>query len=380
MAKHKRTRTTIEINGSLYDPHTGREVGGSGTPVKPASQSIDGVIGGSTIQSQPPAGSELQPLAVPAPKPSASRPAPKHAKRPVAKSQTLMRSGLQKPPGNPQPNTDKSRESLLQASLAKRAERAKQIQQNRLIQRFNPDAQPAEPSRPAVPAKRQPLEVAEPAKQYHAPKHHETPQHTFKHHAAKRTARHTGHHTAKPKPNSIKDFEKALRSATSHLEKMPKQPRKRRFKPKASKANIAMASVAAVLLMGFFAWQNVPNLQMRLAASRAGISASLPGYSPAGYSVDGGIQSEPGRVTVSFSSQANEQAFTIIEEASGWDDEALYARYVEPRDGQTYQSEGKTIYLIDNSSATWVGDGIWYRIDGSSDLTTDQLQRIANSL
>src|SRR5690606_28474246 len=101
------------------------------------------------------------------------------------------------------------------------------------------------------------------------------------------------------KTNSIADFEKAVQNAQSHLEKLPKRHNK---KLKATKLNIAFVSLAAVLLLGFFAWQNMPNLQMRLAASRANIDTHLPGYSPAGYGIAGGIKAEPGKVSVSFKS------------------------------------------------------------------------------
>ena len=359
MTKHNRIKTTIEINGKVYDPRTGRQVGGSNI-IKPtvARQSIDGVSGVSPISHKP--------AVKPAPKPAShhkvtkQRPAPKHAKRQVSKSQTLVRTGLSKPTPKHHASNNKTVESVIQNNLINRAERAKKIQKSRLVQRFNMQAEPA----PTVPKKYQPMPVAKPRKQHPQTKHLSA----------------TNQHIAKHSKNTINDFEEAVQNATSHLEKMPKKSRKSRLKPKASKANIAMASIAAVLLVGFFAWQNTPNLQMRLAASRASIPASLPGYSPAGYGIKGGIQSEPGKVTVSFQSRTDDKSFSITEQASDWNDDTLYANYVEPREGQIYESNDKKIYLIDNSNATWVENGIWYRIEGSSDLTTDQLQRIANSL
>lgn len=276
-----------------------------------------------------------------------------------------MRSGLKKPQANPDVPRTPTDEYTLRSNLAQRAEKARHIQKSRLIQRFNPQAQPE----PSVSRKHRPLEVAKP-KEHHATAPNK-PAHPHNATTTKRTAR--------PAANSIDDFEKAMHKATSHLEKMPKKSKKSRLKSKASKTNVAMASAAAVLLMGFFAWQNAPNLQMRLAASRADIPATLPGYSPAGYSA-GDIRSEPGKVTVAFSSDSGEQAFTVAEEASEWSSDALYANYVEPRDGQIYESGEKRLYLIDSTNATWVENGIWYRIEGSSDLTTDQLGRIANSL
>lgn len=364
MTKHKHQRSTIEINGKVYDTHTGREINGS-SKLPPKAKPIDGVIGRVPIQSQPMSPPQpVQPARQHADKPTETRPEPKHLKRQKTRSQTLMRSGLKKPTLNPDIQRTPADEYVLQNNLAKRAERARQIQKSRLVRRFNPQAQPE----PTISRKHQPLAVAEPKEPRQIPK-----QPAPYHHSAK------ANQAAKPAQNSIKDFEQAIHNATSHLEKMPKKSKKSRLKPKASKTNVAMASIAAVLLMGFFAWQNTPNLQMRLAASRANIPASLPGYSPAGYSA-GEISSEPGKVSVSFSSRTDERAFTITEQASEWNSDALYANYVEPRNGQIYESGEKKLYLVDGSNATWVENGIWYRIEGSSDLTTDQLGRIANSL
>jgi hypothetical protein len=366
MTKHKHQKSTIEINGKIYDPHTGREVGPAG-PIKPASaaKSIDGVVGRVPIQNQPLPNPKPQPPSHQQPvQPVQHRPMPKHAQRQPDRSRTLVRQAVAKPAAGYQNSRPESSESAMRQDLKERAERAKQIQKSRLVQKFNPRVQP---EGGAITPKRQPLEVAKPQKQHQAGQHQ-----TARFDTAVRSA-------AKPARNSIKDFENAIENATSHLEKMPKKSRKSRLKPKANKTNIAMASIAAILLMGFFAWQNIPNLQMRLAASRADIPASLPGYSPAGYSA-GDIQSEPGKVTVSFSSRTDDSAFTVTEQASEWNTETLYANYVEPRDGQIYESGDKKLYLINNSNATWVDNGIWYRIEGSSDLTTDQLSRIANSL
>ncbi len=46
---------------------------------------------------------------------------------------------------------------------------------------------------------------------------------------------------------------------------------------------------------------------------------------------------------------------------------------------QTFQDAGKTIYIYEDSKATWVNGGVWYQINGNASLTSDQLLRIANS-
>jgi hypothetical protein len=356
MAKHKHGKTTIEINGKLYDPRTGRQVGG-GNIIRPTAprQSIDGVIGAGQTPHKPSA-----PQHHTAAHHKTTRPPAKHAKRQVAKSQTLVRKGLEKPAVKPHPTHNKTPESLLHEALLKRQARARQIQKNRLVQRFNMQAEPA----PKVTPQHKPLPVA-----------------TQRHHSSQPLPSIRQHHSKPLRQNTIQDFEEALKNATSHMEKPPKKSRKR-ILPKATKLNVTFVSLTVLLLSGFFAWQSMPNLQMRLAASRANVDARLPAYSPVGYDADSGIISEPGKVTVSFTSNIDDQYFNLSQEASGWNSEALYANYVLPRDdsNQVLSSEDKEIYLFDDSTATWVDNGIWYRIEGTADLTTEQLQRIANSL
>lgn len=383
MTKHKHVKTTIDINGRTYDAHTGREVSASGgvsAPIDSAhgkpKQSIDGFFGGSPGVHKPRAKPAHHSQAEPA-KPAShsrktiSRKKAKHAKRQITRSRTLIRSTVSKPSGQ------SSVESALHDDLAKRSERAKQIQKSRLVQHFNLSAfavsaansadeedQPEEkPSSAQTPDE---VSTSKTASQSHhrAPHHHSTAKPAL-------AASHSRH-------SSIKDFERAVHDATSHLEKLPAKPRKK-HRRKAAKTSGALASVAALLLVGFFGWQNAPNLQMRLAASRADIPASLPGYNPEGFSLDGGIRSEPGKVTVSFRSDSG-KSYSITEQASSWDDNTLQANYVEPRQGQTYSGDDKNIYLVEDTEATWVSGGIWYRISGTADLSADQIDRIANSL
>lgn len=140
--------------------------------------------------------------------------------------------------------------------------------------------------------------------------------------------------------------------------------------------------LAALLLTGFFVYQNIPNLSMRVASTRAGFSAQLPGYKPAGFSQEKLVSYAPGKVTVSFRSNSDERQFQLTQQSSNWNSQALADNYLAKADKQyqTFQASGKTIYIYDNSSATWVNGGVWYQIEGQSDLSSDQLLKIANSI
>lgn len=146
--------------------------------------------------------------------------------------------------------------------------------------------------------------------------------------------------------------------------------------------NAAAGALAIVLLAGFFAYQNIPNISMRVAASRAGFSAKMPGYQPSGFALQGPINYKPGQISLSFKSNSDDRAFNVSQQVSGWNSEALADNYLAAnnKEYQTYQDKGRTIYLYDNSRATWVSGGIWYEVDGNGILSSEQLIRVANSL
>lgn len=121
---------------------------------------------------------------------------------------------------------------------------------------------------------------------------------------------------------------------------------------------------------------------MRLAASRAGVPGTLPNYQPSGFGMSGPIQYKAGQITIHYKSRSDSRAFHINQRSSEWDSATLLDQFVATnrRSYQTYQDNGKTIYIYDNDNATWVDGGIWYQIEGNSSLNSDQLLRLAASM
>jgi hypothetical protein len=121
---------------------------------------------------------------------------------------------------------------------------------------------------------------------------------------------------------------------------------------------------------------------MKVAAARAGFSASMPGYSPSGFAFKGPVQYSAGQVVVSFKSNTDDRNFKLTQQTSSWSSDSLLNNYVAAggKEYQTYQDRGRTIYIYDGSNATWVNGGVWYQIEGNADLSSDQLVRIASSL
>lgn len=142
------------------------------------------------------------------------------------------------------------------------------------------------------------------------------------------------------------------------------------------------ASLAIILLAGYFTYINLPNISVRVAAAQAGINASYPSYQPAGYGIRGPVAYENGEVAINFQSVTNPSHFTINQSKSGWDSSALLDNYIIPQSNNNYASyndNGLTIYVYDNNAA-WVNGGILHTIEGDADLSGDQIRRIATSM
>jgi len=197
----------------------------------------------------------------------------------------------------------------------------------------------------------------------------------------------THHHTQLDKKTSGVAFQEAIQKSTSHQRQPLKATTKRqrvahklRISPKV--VSISAASLSILLLVGFFAYQNVPNVSMRVATARAGVQGNLPDYRPSGFGLNGPIQYQQGQIVVNYKSHSDNRQFRISQRATDWNGETLLNQFVTTnrRAYQTYQSDGKTIYIYDDANATWVDKGIWYQIEGKSALNSDQLLRLAASM
>ena len=108
--------------------------------------------------------------------------------------------------------------------------------------------------------------------------------------------------------------------------------------------------------------------------------AQMPSYKPTGYALEGGTQSSDGRVAMSFRSGTN--TYTVTQEASDWNSTTLLDQQSDERGqpARTIQSKGRTIYLYNDSSATWVNGGVRYEIRGNAPLDAGELVSLATSM
>ena len=202
--------------------------------------------------------------------------------------------------------------------------------------------------------------------------------------AHKKMAASVPHHAVKaaPKPSRViknEAIKEALHKAPTKKEIARTQPKKKRW----SRAfSVASASLAIVLLGGYFTYLNMPSLSVKVAAAQAGVDASYPDYRPDGYSLNGPVAFTDGQVSMKFAANAGPQNYTIDQSKSGWDSSAVLDNYVKKKAGDnyiTYNERGLTIYTFDGNAA-WVNGGVLYTITGDAPLSSDQIRRIATSM
>lgn len=361
------SQTSIEINGKRYDARTGK------------------LFPSDTL---PPTDSAAPARKLPSdvrPRPAA---VPITVHKPAERSKTLMRHAVKRPtphhhtkPAAVHTMSDISRspqpKHTVAASAAasrlvdkKRAERATQVQRSALVSKYSdimskPSGSvagipnPTQHSHEPVAKRVQPLAVQA------APVLAQLP-----------VSIPSNHRT-----ESV--LARGLREAQSHNQTAPhvSQPRTKRAK-RGRFATIGASAMAVLLLSAFIAYQYLPNIAIRYAATRAGISAELPGYRPAGFALSSRIQYNPGQIKINFGTNTDDRNFSITQRSTNWNSEALMSNYVAAASEQvqTYEDKGRTIYLYGDSNATWVNGGIWYDIKGNSQLNSDQLIRIATSM
>jgi len=354
-------KTTIELNGKLYDASTGAMVQPAATQPTHVPVSTGKVVDGFTRR--------LATNPVSKPHPSS---APHHTTRKPQHAQTLMRHVVQKPKAEPvsapatlHVSTAKtSKEPLLPPTAAQvRQQRAAHVPKSSAISRFGSTQTEA----PTVSKKVEHLPVRA---------HPESPRAVAPPIAAQA-----------PAQAGNTSFHKALEHADSHHQAPLKAKKLRHRTAKkigVSTRTLSIASTAlvVVLLTGFVAYQNSANIAMYLAANQAGFHGSVPGYTPGGFGMSGPIKATPGSITVSFQSRTDSRSYTVTQKPSNWTSDSLRFNFFKATDSPTaLLDKGKTIYFYDNgTSAAWVNGGVLYQITGNANLNSDQVVSIADSL
>ena len=345
--------SVIEINGKRYDAITGKVIGAVKKIAQPAtSGSIDGFT---------------------KVKAHLSRPAKNHTKRPSStvhkkpqKSRTLARRGVMPP--TPLKNIQKVIHGRSIGSVnPARLTRASAVHKSSKISRYTASVINKAPSMRAST------------------------------HQAREESNHvqnTGSMAlSKPLPSMVTSvshqrlermLDEALAKADAHKQ-MLKQLQKRSWWQKLNFlphwATVAIVTIVSVTALAFFAWERVPQLSLKMAASKAKISASVPAYKPEGFAVSGPVKYQSGAVVMNYSS-AGKEDYSLSQKASDWDSVSLAANAIPTGSPvQTSQVKGTTVYIYGaTNDAAWVNNGIKYNLKNKANLSSDQIIKIANSL
>lgn len=339
MSPHK----TITVNGRVYDAVTGLPLEG-GAPV-------------ASVKSKPTSNKSSSVA-----KPRAAHPATQVHGSSVQRSQTLNRRAAKKPASlTKQPN--------LRPAAGRHMDIAKHAQVSRFAPHpvIAPEKEKAKPSvKPTI----------KPANQDRPTPKHPTVERALAKVAAKKPA-------AKPAVTAkqVKDAEIAKAIAQPKAKKTKQNP----FKRLSKKARTALVIVGIIIALAVIVggiYKFFPSVSVRIAASQAGISASYPEFTPDGYSLSQPVTYKEGEVDLKFTSNSNDNYYTISQSRNSWDSSAVLDNIVTPSAGANYsitKERGLTIYMYD-SSAAWVNGGILYKIESKAALSGDQIRRIATSL
>ncbi len=146
-------------------------------------------------------------------------------------------------------------------------------------------------------------------------------------------------------------------------------------------ATILSSSLALLVLGGYLTYITLPSISLKVAASRAGVNATMPEYKPDGYSLDGPITYSPGEVIISYKSNTNTTGYKLVQKATNWNSQAVLDNYIDKLTDSylTFQERGITVYTF-GSKAVWVNGGLLYTVDGDAALSSDQILRLATSI
>ena len=182
--------------------------------------------------------------------------------------------------------------------------------------------------------------------------------------------------------------DRAIRKALANASAVPEDNSKMansKAKMQFGFGRLALALTCTIIVVFgivYFVNLNMPDISLKVTAIQTGINASYPSYVPRDFGVSG-ITSEEGKITIVFNNSKTGDAFSLVEETSSWDSNALMANYVQPTFKDNYaivREQGLTIYISD-SNAAWVNGGIVYKLSTTSgSLTRKQIRSIAVSL
>lgn len=392
--------TIIKINGKHYNAITGdllhTPVAAAVTPSKTVVKtvkSIDGVVGGTSVKHNP-ATAVKSVTKVPAKKPTVSRTAAAHAKaHHVRPSAALMRHAVAKPTSTSLKRHTKVQAPVHSAShfpLAsaitvapklslhsvnhQRAKRAAAVATSPSVAHFAREV--------AVAVSRDVEQAVAAIDKAIVIPQTPTPSSVYRPDVMR---------PAQVRRQTSDIFEQALIRATSHEEPAPTsvQTAKRRRSLRSLRrrmVSFSAGTVAVLAMIGVFGYHSSGTIKIKMAANRAGFSATIPAYQPKGFSV-AKIESSSGFINVRYARDAQvvgaSTSFALTEKPSNWNSETLLTNITASSSTSTYttvKKAGRTVYVYGRNQAAWVNNGILYQVLGNGALSTHEFGEIAASM
>lgn len=185
-------------------------------------------------------------------------------------------------------------------------------------------------------------------------------------------------HQTESKHEQHKSEAPLMDMARAELENTKKQETKhghRKFKLSA----IAAAITAVALVLGYGGYLVYPNVQLRIAASQAGLDAKTF-YAPKGYKVSGSVAMGAGKLAINYHGE-NNASYRLNQERSKTTEEQLKSEATaKGKDSFDSLKAGDVNVYRYNDKAAWVKDGVLYTLDTNDFLTSDQITKIASSV
>lgn len=147
------------------------------------------------------------------------------------------------------------------------------------------------------------------------------------------------------------------------------------------RVRISTIIIIIVLLVAAAAWLLLPTVSLKFAAHQSNVEISTPAFIPKGYSLKLPVDTEDNKVTLTYKSRQGDEAFTLSQEKSLWDSQAVRIMVEKESSGRflTTSDRGLTVYTY-SGKAAWVNKGVLYQIDSDGQLGSDALAQIASSL
>ncbi|MEO6760884.1 MAG: hypothetical protein ABI220_00710, partial [Candidatus Saccharimonadales bacterium] len=122
----------------------------------------------------------------------------------------------------------------------------------------------------------------------------------------------------------------------------------------------------------------------KIASFRAGVEATMPDFSAAGFAFDHVIKEQPGKVVIGFTASDNSNSYQLTQQTTNWDNQTMInsiaSTYSSGQPNYTTIKAGpNTVYRFDNNDITWISDGTWYQISGTGPLSDSQVKSLVIS-